>query len=192
MSAFETACPDCGAALEVDEEYRGQQADCPGCGCLFLIPQTGKVGTKISAESLFAVSCPKCGAAFDVPNEYRGEQADCTSCGALFVIPETGDKGVPASAPAPAPAAAARPGVPPAPKASAAAPAPRTTSGIQAGTGADAAYKKSGTVRLSRAAILENVMKPQLKDEADKKGASPKAAAAGRAHGAPAAGGIAA
>ena len=39
MSTFYVKCPQCGVALETEEQYIGSKAKCAECGSRFIIPQ---------------------------------------------------------------------------------------------------------------------------------------------------------
>ena len=180
MELVKISCPECGAWFETDPDYRGEETDCPKCGTSFEIPFSGSVGVRVSQassaetdpadggteaiQSSCEIGCPACGVTFEVPEDYRGEQAECSECGAVFLIPETGAVGVKSDhQPEVSPAAvepALSEALPPVEPAA----ANVTASGIQQ-TSVSASQKKSGTVRLSRSAVLANTMRPQLKPE---------------------------
>ena len=204
MDKPRVSCPECGAVFEIQEEYRGEQVDCPRCAVPFQIPLTGAVGVRISAapapapaqaqsqppaqaqpqapapadDSTFEVSCPHCQVVFEVPAEYRNELAECSECTGVFRIPPSGSQGEivpddelppleeepepepappqPAPAPSPLDPFAGPPQLQP--------PAEITGTGIQQGT-TDRSTKRTGTVRLSRNAVVGNTMTPKRKTE---------------------------
>lgn len=188
MDKPRVSCPECGAVFEIQEEYRGEQVDCPKCSVAFLIPLTGSVGVRITneqpvppeaeADSAFEVSCPHCQTVFEVPGEYRNELAECSECTGVFRIPPTGSQGeivpedqLPPLEEEPEPPPPTPPPTAPSPQAGEFASPPQlqppteiTGTGIQQGP-VERGTKRTGTVRLSRNAVVGNTMTPQRKSE---------------------------
>lgn len=184
MDKPRVSCPECGAVFEIQEEYRGEEVDCPKCSVLFQIPLTGSVGQRISdgqaapaapvEDAAFEVACPHCRTIFEVPGEYRNELAECSECNGVFRIPATGSQGevVPEDQlpplepepepPPPAPTPSQPPALEPPPQFQP--PAEITGTGIQQET-VERSTKRTGTVRLSRKAVVGNTMTPQPKSD---------------------------
>ncbi len=63
------ACPSCGAEMELDEQYAGQQTSCPACQTALIVPAPAAVSTAPGK------SCPNCG------NRLPVTAVVCTLCG---------------------------------------------------------------------------------------------------------------
>ncbi len=111
MATFKFNCPQCGQAVETDEDNRGQVAECPHCGKGIVVPRgTSRLGVRRRVEGTFQQTstqaafpyrrqpvplqnnnglqavCPQCGAQYEVDRKDLNRSITCGTCGNRFVV----------------------------------------------------------------------------------------------------------
>lgn len=111
MATFKFNCPQCGQAVETDEDNRGHVAECPHCGKGIVVPRGApRLGVKRSVERMsqqtntqavfpyrrqpfplqnnngLQAVCPQCGAQYEVDRKDLNRSITCGTCGNKFVV----------------------------------------------------------------------------------------------------------
>ncbi len=114
MPSFTFNCPKCGTPIEADDEWRGQQAQCPDCNETITIPKPaispdtpktdekycpfcGKIIKKQASLCRYCKArltegvkqnyvCPQCCEEFQTTEDNDGKKMECPICGQIIAI----------------------------------------------------------------------------------------------------------
>ena len=114
MSLSALTCPHCVGSFLVDSTMAGQEALCPNCKGMVIIPRVEIAPPPVPpAEPTNQFACPVCFQAFGALASMAGQQVMCPHCGSTVVVPPDPAVGLSgASDFAVAPPEAARPPAP--------------------------------------------------------------------------------
>jgi len=84
MAEIHFVCPKCGQKTKADESMRGQEAECPHCGKLVIVP-TGRTASDKKLQNTAVISCPYCGSSYRVTQKEMYHQQKCKVCGKGFI-----------------------------------------------------------------------------------------------------------
>lgn len=86
------ACPNCGAAREVDPSVIGRRARCPGCQSVFTLGGEAESPPSGPRPAVRAITCPACSGRFGIPGEtVEGQEVGCPRCGHVVALRPDGE-----------------------------------------------------------------------------------------------------
>ena len=95
--SFQFTCPFCNQAMECEDAWAGQTAQCPSCGHEVVLQPPGTAmpppppppvsSPTMSSGGAFEVACPQCGQGLQLQREWAGQTVQCPQCGQGFVVP---------------------------------------------------------------------------------------------------------
>ena len=82
------ACSHCGQRIEAEDEWAGQQVNCPTCKHGLRVPQSTDLrqGTATQCGEI-TFSCTKCGQCIVIEEAGAGQTVQCPKCGASLLVP---------------------------------------------------------------------------------------------------------
>ena len=89
MSLSALTCPHCVGSFLVDSSMAGQEALCPNCKGMVLIPPVEAAPPPVSAnEATTQFACPVCFQAFAALSSMAGQRVLCPHCGSMVMVPQ--------------------------------------------------------------------------------------------------------
>jgi len=89
---FQATCPKCGNGFEAQEEWVGQDGECPSCGSTIRIEKVESKPDPLPSikDKSFTFICPECGSAYAMQADMVGKETECPACleKVLVSIPE--------------------------------------------------------------------------------------------------------
>jgi DNA-directed RNA polymerase subunit RPC12/RpoP len=90
MSLSALTCPHCVGSFLVDSSMAGQQALCPNCKGMVVIPPIEPTAPPVwTSEPASQFACPVCLQAFSALGSMAGQQVLCPHCGSAVMMPHS-------------------------------------------------------------------------------------------------------
>ena len=95
MSLSALTCPHCVGSFLVDSSMAGQEALCPNCKGMVLIPPVEPAAPPVPMEGTTQFACPVCFQAFGALASMAGQRVMCPHCGSTVMVPHAQDVEIP-------------------------------------------------------------------------------------------------
>ena len=77
--SFTFNCPHCQQKIEAEDEWIGQDAECPSCGKAIKVEKNKPLITLKPIKMSFTFNCPHCQQKIEAEDEWIGQDAECPS-----------------------------------------------------------------------------------------------------------------